>query len=547
MVKSFSFLCPLLVSGQDICSTKTESNPAFNVQECSSNGCSTNTDSGLVIDANWRYLHETSGYQNCYNGDSWDSSLCPDPDACAANCCLDGVDYSGDSGIDAVSGGVSLQFVTTTQYGKSVGSRLYVTEGDEYMQFNMLDKEISFEVDASELECGMNGAVYFVEMDKNGEIGGANKAGVARGTGYCDGQCARDIKFSNGHANNKGWKPNPKDPYDATGSGSEGYCCAEFDLWEANKISTAFTAHPQVPTGKVTCTDDGPVKCGNQQDDRYVAPSDRDGCDINAYRNGDTTFFGPGSSFQVDTTKKITVVTQFYTSGGDLSAVKQFYIQDGKAIAHSSPSFSSDYSITDDFCKAQKAHFGDNDQFTAKGGLKQMGESFKNGMTLVLSLWDDPMSGMEWLDSTTSGPPRGSCAVGSGDAATLRQQYPNAKVAYTNFRVGPIGTTQSVYPIDPTPVPTPPAPSPGPLPPPAPTPSPGACPGGSLAACIKQCPSSVPSSVFQICVEVCEERCVSQSCGEDDGDSLSHCVGNCPSDKFADCVGCCQKKFPPMV
>jgi len=505
MVKSLRLLLPSVALAQDICSTKSESSPEFAIQQCTSAGCSANGNTGLVIDANWRYLHETEGYKNCYTGDAWDTTLCPDPESCAQNCCLDGVDYSGDSGIKAVSGGVSLGFVTTTQYGKSVGSRLYVTEGDEYMQFNMLDKEISFDVDVSELECGMNGAVYFVEMDKNGEMGGDNKAGVARGTGYCDGQCARDIKFSDGHANNMDWIPNSKDPYHATGSGSEGYCCAEFDLWEANKISTAFTAHPQQPLGKVTCTDDGPIKCGNQADDRYVAPSDRDGCDINAYRNGDTTFYGPGSSFEVDTTKKVTVVTQFFTSGGDLSEVRQFYVQEGKAIAHKSPAFSDGYSLTDDFCKDQKTHFSDEDEFTAKGGMRQMGESFKNGMTLVLSLWDDPLSGMEWLDSVDDkGNARGSCAKGSGDPSTLRQKFANAKVAYTNFKWGAIGTTQSVYPDDPTPTPRP---TPTPTPRPTPTPVPSDCPGGSLSACIAICPQG---AAYEVCVKTCLQRCPSE-------------------------------------
>jgi len=345
-----------LVLAQDTCSSKTESKPDFSVMDCSGNGqCSAHGSTGIVFDANWRWAHDSSS-QNCYSGDAW-ASICSDPVACAQKCCLDGVDYAGDSGVKGVSGGVQLGFVTQTAYGKSVGSRLYVTEGEKYMQFNMLDREIAFDVDVSALECGMNGAVYFVEMSPDGELGGDNKAGAMRGTGYCDGQCARDIKFSEGHANSKDWVPNTADPYSATGSGSEGYCCAEFDLWEANKISTAFTAHPQIPTKKVTCTETGSVKCGNQQDDRYVAPSDRDGCDINAYRNGQTTFYGPGSNFQVDTTKKITVVTQFFTSGGDLSEVRQFYVQNGKAIAHSSPDFSDGFSITDDFCNAQKKSF----------------------------------------------------------------------------------------------------------------------------------------------------------------------------------------------
>merc|ERR1712032_337191 len=69
-------------------------------------------------------------------------------------------------------------------------------------------------------------------------------------------------------------------------------------------------------------------------------------------------------------------------------------------------------------------------------------------------------------------------------------------------------------------------------------------PGGSLAACIQDCPSG---AAFQTCVTVCEERCGSSSqCGADDGDSLSHCISNCPSDSFETCVGCCEDKFPSI-
>merc|ERR1712194_587201 len=109
------------------------------------------------------------------------------------------------------------------------------------------------------------------------------------------------------------------------------------------------------------------------------------------------------------------------------------------------------------------------------------GESFKNGMTLVLSLWDDPMSGMEWLDSVDdTGNARGSCAIGSGDPTTLREKYASAKVSYTNFKLGPIGSTQSVYPDKPSPTPGPPTPGP-------PSPGPRGCPGRSLSACIAIC------------------------------------------------------------
>ena len=68
-----------------------------------------------------------------------------------------------------------------------------------YQTFNLLNKEFTFDVDLSTLPCGLNGAVYFSAMDSKGDIGkGNNNAGAKFGTGYCDSQCPRDLKFING-------------------------------------------------------------------------------------------------------------------------------------------------------------------------------------------------------------------------------------------------------------------------------------------------------------------------------------------------------------
>ena len=56
----------------------------------------------------------------------------------------------------------------------------------------------------------------------------------------------------------------------------------------------------------------------------------KDGGDWNPYRLGQTTFFGPGSSFAIDSTRPMTVVTQFLTDdntdNGDLIEIKRFYM-----------------------------------------------------------------------------------------------------------------------------------------------------------------------------------------------------------------------------
>jgi cellulose 1,4-beta-cellobiosidase len=91
-----------------------------------------------------------------------------------------------------------LKFVTTHSYGKNIGSRVYLLESDDkYQMFNMLNQEFTFDVDMSQLPCGLNGAVYFVSMDQDGGMGNYpnNKAGARYGTGYCDTQCPHDIKW----------------------------------------------------------------------------------------------------------------------------------------------------------------------------------------------------------------------------------------------------------------------------------------------------------------------------------------------------------------
>merc|ERR1719295_276366 len=110
---------------------------------------------------------------------------------------------------------------------------------DKYMMFKLLNKEFRFDVDVSTLECGLNGAVYFVEMKADGGLGeGNNTAGAKYGTGYCDAQCPHDLKFIHGLANVENWNSMSNPPI-----GKKGVCCHEMDIWEANSRATAYTPH----------------------------------------------------------------------------------------------------------------------------------------------------------------------------------------------------------------------------------------------------------------------------------------------------------------
>ena len=141
------------------------------------------------MDANWRWVHKEGTYTpNCYDGSAWNSELCSTVESCTENCALDGVPASDDAntyGIATEGSEVRLKLKT----GTNVGSRTYLMDDDEnYYLFKLLNKEFTFDVDVSGLPCGLNGAMYFVEMPVDGGKSkySGNKAGAAYGTGYCD-------------------------------------------------------------------------------------------------------------------------------------------------------------------------------------------------------------------------------------------------------------------------------------------------------------------------------------------------------------------------
>merc|ERR1712039_950938 len=147
---------------------------------------------------------------------------------------------------------------------------------------------------------------------------------------------------------------------------------------------------------------------------RYLGMCDKDGCDFNSYRMGDTSFYGHGSDFKIDSSKPVTVVTQFLTHDGtdtgDLSEVRRFYVQDGAVIENSEATIlgsGAGNSITDDFCSKQKSKFGDLNDFAAKPGVL-----------------------------------RGPCpSDATSEPKYLRATVPDSHAAFSQIKVGEIGST----------------------------------------------------------------------------------------------------------
>lgn len=449
MLKTGSALAALLAvaSAQQVGTNDAETHPKITWQRCTSSSC-TNVNGEMVIDANWRWAHDVKGYTNCYEGNTWNTTACPNPEACAKNCAIEGAKYQETYGVTTSGNAVTMKFLTKHQYGTNVGARLYLMNGaTKYQMFTMNGNEIAFDVENSKLGCGLNGAVYFVSMDEDGGMSKypGNKAGAKYGTGYCDSQCARDLKWIGGKGNSKDWATGT-DPN--SGVGELGACCAEMDLWEANSMSFALTPHPCAQSGYRVCT--GTSECGGTySEERYAGECDPDGCDLNPFRHGNTDFYGKGKT--VDTSKKFTVVTQFHGSGTNLESISQYFIQNGKRIdVPGSKHVADGQTITKDFCDASKDLFKDNKRFQELGGLQQMGDATGKPMVLVVSIWDDGYSHMKWLDGerfpldrdvSEPGVARGECATEGSEPETVRNTQKDATVTYSNFKFGPIGST----------------------------------------------------------------------------------------------------------
>jgi cellulose 1,4-beta-cellobiosidase len=173
----------------------------------------------LVLDGNWHWLHTIPDPNRNCNPNGWDKQICPDPKTCWNACAIEGVptnQWSDTYGIRVQGDAMTLGYVTKS----NVGSRVYIVDStsQKYYGFNMLGKELSFDADMSQAGCGLNGAMYFVEMPLDGGPNLSQGFPAQVGLGYCDAQCT-SVKYINGEA------------VGIPGFYEVGACCAEFDIW----------------------------------------------------------------------------------------------------------------------------------------------------------------------------------------------------------------------------------------------------------------------------------------------------------------------------
>jgi cellulose 1,4-beta-cellobiosidase len=188
MISKLAAVLPFLAlaQAQQVGKETSETHPKMTWQKCSAKGSCTTVNGEVVLDSNWRWLHDKGGYTNCYTGNEWNMTVCKDGKTCASNCALEGADYTKTYGITTSGNALTLKFAQKHEYGTNIGSRTYLMNGaSKYQMFTLMGNEFSFDVELSTLACGLNGALYFVSMDEDGGMKRhtTNKAGAKYGTG----------------------------------------------------------------------------------------------------------------------------------------------------------------------------------------------------------------------------------------------------------------------------------------------------------------------------------------------------------------------------
>jgi cellulose 1,4-beta-cellobiosidase len=53
-----------------------ETHPSLPIQQCTGSGSCSTLQTKIVLDSNWRWVHNTDGYTNCYTGNKWNADYC---------------------------------------------------------------------------------------------------------------------------------------------------------------------------------------------------------------------------------------------------------------------------------------------------------------------------------------------------------------------------------------------------------------------------------------------------------------------------------------
>ncbi len=188
-----------LSASQQIGTKIPEVHPKITTFKCTKGGGCTAQNTSIVLDTDWRLVSAVDGSGICKEPGlgGLNKTLCPDVVTCAKNCALEGVNYTA-MGVHTNN----ADSMTLNMYVGDLGvsPRVYLLDPSDtnYKGLKLVNGEFTFDVDMSNLPCGMNGALYLSEMSLTGARSNLNAAGASMGTGYCDAQCPTTYTWNNG-------------------------------------------------------------------------------------------------------------------------------------------------------------------------------------------------------------------------------------------------------------------------------------------------------------------------------------------------------------
>jgi len=107
-----------------------ENHPQLSWSTCTAPGQCQAQAGKVTIDANWRWTHMKGETTNCYTGNTWNTTICPDAQTCSQNCvgvCRCSATY----GVHTNGDELQLDFVTEGEYSTNVGSRTFLLMRDD--------------------------------------------------------------------------------------------------------------------------------------------------------------------------------------------------------------------------------------------------------------------------------------------------------------------------------------------------------------------------------------------------------------------------------
>lgn len=171
----------------------TDAHPKLTTYKCTTDGGCIAQTSALVLDSSQHTIYQRSDpSQNCGDyGAAPNVTVCPDQETCQQNCAIAGIPDYTSRGV--YTNGSDMTLIMLGENGTENSPRVYLMNEaeDAYEVLQLTGQEFTFDVDMAKLPCGMNSALYLVEMEGKGgqDSSDLSVAGAPFGTGYCDAQC----------------------------------------------------------------------------------------------------------------------------------------------------------------------------------------------------------------------------------------------------------------------------------------------------------------------------------------------------------------------